>query len=261
MRAPFTLQGTQPGIVAEFHLALTRTDEPPPPPPVHTAHTPHPHVHRPELIHHPSSQEEGSGSTAVSFAPGGDLQLDPAGCELDAEMAVQLEAGEMEEQGQAAQAQAQAHTEEGGRGGSADTLWRTFTLSQPGEPLDHLEALVRGARCAVVTCSPVAASDTSPRCVRARPRPPPPTCVVRPPRPFRIQRPCAPWVRAPLVLGVDRLDENECAAVRALASCEGGADAARTSARECQTAAGAAADAPSGEGRRGRLTHPPHPSP
>ena len=188
MRAPFTLQGTQPGIVAEFYLALTRADEPPPPPPVHTADPPaHPHdAHRPEPIHHPSSQEEGSGSSDVSFdvsfAPGGDLQLDPAGCELDAEMAVQLKAGEMEAQGQAVQAvqaQAQADTEEGGRGGSAHTLWRTFTLSQPGPPLDHLEALVRGARCAVVTCSPVASSDTSPRCVP--PPPPPPAAPRRPP--------------------------------------------------------------------------------
>ena len=186
MRAPFTLQGTQPGIVAEFYLALTRADEPPPPPPVHTADPPaHPHdAHRPEPIHHPSSQEEGSGSSDVSFdvsfAPGGDLQLDPAGCELDAEMAVQLKAGEMEAQGQAVQAvqaQAQADTEEGGRGGSAHTLWRTFTLSQPGPPLDHLEALVRGARCAVVTCSPVASSDTSPRCV---PPPPPPRRAAPP---------------------------------------------------------------------------------
>ena len=164
------MQGTQPGIVAEFYLALTRTDEPPPPPPVNIAHTPHPHAHRPELIHRPSSQE---GSTPASFTPDGDLRLDAARCELDAEMAVQLEgvlqAGEVEEQGQAAQARAQADME----GEGSQSLYRSFTRSQPGEALDHLDhlgaALAGGARRAVVTCSPVPSCDNSPWCVRAQP--------------------------------------------------------------------------------------------
>ena len=139
--------------MGEFYLGLTRTDEPPPPPPVHSA------------------QE---GSTPVSFAPGGDLQLDPARCEMDAEMAVQLGAGEVEEQGQAARARARADME----GEGSRSLYRAFERSQPGEALDHLDhlgvALAGGARRAVVTRSPVPSCDSSPRCVRAQPLAPSP---------------------------------------------------------------------------------------
>ena len=161
--------------MTKFYCALmTGTDEPPPPPPVHTAPTPHPHApHRPELIHHPPSQEAGSGLTPASFAPDGDLRLDTASCEFDAEVAVQLEgalqAGEVVEQGQAAQARAQAGME----GEGSQSLYRAFTRSQPGAALDHLDhlgaALAGGARRALVTCSPVPSCDNSPRCVRAQP--------------------------------------------------------------------------------------------
>ena len=174
-RTPFTSQGTRRVHVTKFYCALmTGTDEPPPPPPVHTAPTPHPHApHRPELIHHPPSQEAGSGLTPASFAPDGDLRLDTASCEFDAEVAVQLEgalqAGEVVEQGQAAQARAQAGME----GEGSQSLYRAFTRSQPGAALDHLDhlgaALAGGARRALVTCSPVPSCDNSPRCVRAQP--------------------------------------------------------------------------------------------
>ena len=63
---PFALQGTRPGYVTELYRALTVPIDKPPPAPVGTAPTPHPRA--------------------------GDLRLEPASCEFDAEVALQFEA-------------------------------------------------------------------------------------------------------------------------------------------------------------------------
>jgi hypothetical protein len=77
---PFALQGTRPGYVTELYRALTVPIDKPPPAPVGTAPTPHTRA--------------------------GDLRLEPASCEFDAEVALQFEAAsqgrDVEEQGQAA---------------------------------------------------------------------------------------------------------------------------------------------------------------
>ena len=143
---PFALQGTRPGYVTELYRALTVPIDKPPPAPVGTAPTPHPRA--------------------------GDLRLEPASCEFDAEVALQFEAAsqgrDVEEQAQAVE----ADTEGEGSGVSAQSLWRAFTLTQPGEPLDHLDHLMGGASCAVVTSSPFPASDASPRWVPSSPATP-----------------------------------------------------------------------------------------